>query len=1127
MRRHLAATAAIAPLHCSRPLLQAPFHTTAPSYVSGGNPLVAAQRRKGVSAVTLREMHQLQQQQPHVAAYSSQRSGIPIAATTSSDAVAGRTFWTHAVRPVDAASLKRSHAASRAEDKRHRFTVRRNIRDDGVLSNLYPVEWVDGPSTHVYIYEMYVTRRLQKQRPGEREPPRRANTAAEDDSQTSSEAVSRPRGTRRPPSTLSPHTHSPADDLSSATAAESVGTERTKRVEPRRAWRAIQRSLRQRYADVPPMVQLNERVYTPTPLPAEALRIPSEYHDASWAVCELRFVGRQPYASMSARELQQVVNKTVAWSLRDAATLAAIRADTHEAYAVVRDTTGKSVCTTSGIASGGLRVFKGVVTHAVFVDDTLATQSEEGLPPPPEAAMPALDSTDLADCEAGERPAAEPLTFVVKDYIRHLTYKGKEVDSYSIGDASGTFLASYWCPQMTLAVRRVYRATGGVRVRVYPNRGNMRLFEFTEGETELVDVTPPSTTTPAISAERVAQTSGGTAFPGRLALKIDTKGTIASELSLWQDVRQQFGPGPYDEDMQRRIVRSVQGTPVVCSYSLSQDVVRLVRFNITMGGDGVSMRHMDPGLVPHLPQMEPGQPWAVFANYTVMPLQVLHCCFDPAMRGWQDIAIAVLSLFPEERQQLLQQFRAALGMALRQWGMALAAEPWRTKLLSLLPVPQKTTSKAAGPYAARATLRHPPPPASPSTIVVIGVGGPRCTAEETRRISLTAQQLAASFKTTAVYCAADDADAVKYMADSLVVAVPSSTAMEARGLGAAAVPQQLQQQQQLRDPNTAVILVKGDRDSRSARWLLAECLCRGIVPVAVAPCSSPRRVALLCGNVKRQIAGKWETDPLRGVSLGKEVPVIAGRRVLLVGVDACHTNVLSTGCVVGILFSPQRNHLLPTFWKQEARGREAQHVAAHFRIILAEAAALYDGLDEVVVFQDGDIFSELNGMKDEIAARVPGCGLTFMCLHKRCNVRFIHDAGGGGGGAAETAASASSGPRFSNVVKGVLIPTLTTAMLDCVVACPSFYLQTHESNQSTARAVQYTVHHVSPTLDVTDVQQIANVMANVFAPSATKLPMSTRCAHRLAERAERLMDAVPQFACELLPPTLKQRMWFM
>ncbi|CCW71817.1 unnamed protein product [Phytomonas sp. Hart1] len=80
---------------------------------------------------------------------------------------------------------------------------------------------------------------------------------------------------------------------------------------------------------------------------------------------------------------------------------------------------------------------------------------------------------------------------------------------------------------------------------------------------------------------------------------------------------------------------------------------------------------------------------------------------------------------------------------------------------------------------------------------------------------------------------------------------------------------------------------------------------------------------------------------------------------------------------------------------------------------------------------------------------------------------------------------------------------------------------------STARIVKYTVHHLSQTLELSEVQQLANVLANVMTTRPTKLPMSTRCAHRLADCAERLLDAVPQLESEMIPSPLRERLWFL
>lgn len=65
-------------------------------------------------------------------------------------------------------------------------------------------------------------------------------------------------------------------------------------------------------------------------------------------------------------------------------------------------------------------------------------------------------------------PAAPPIHFYVDRYIRSLNFKGQDVDSYEISDASGKYFASYWSPAQSPALKEghVYAATN-VHLRVF------------------------------------------------------------------------------------------------------------------------------------------------------------------------------------------------------------------------------------------------------------------------------------------------------------------------------------------------------------------------------------------------------------------------------------------------------------------------------------------------------------------------------------------------------------------------------------------------------------------------------------------------------------------------------------
>ncbi|KPI89547.1 putative argonaut-like protein [Leptomonas seymouri] len=1168
-------------------------------------------------------------------------------ATAVATATSCRSFWSQRVRHVPAYALKRQHIHERAEDKRSRFFVRSRLRDDGALSNLFPILFHDEEAlkafgekhdSYLYIYEMYVTRTAK--------PRIAAATAA---SGRTAPWSKRMRAASASAAAQLPNSNQRAGASRPTTsgtikAVDGALKHLERRVAPGRSWQAIQRYLRHRFTAaastlLPPLIQLGNKIYAAAPLPADALQLPKTYFDLGWKTAELRLVGRSRYTDMPADELQMVMNKIVLHIAREtqvhqqqqqqqqqhSCDVAATKdpscsqnesEDGLEMLAVVREKTGKLVCTMQGVSSGGLRIYRGVCVQAIFVDHAAALDYEDNakdegegegdnahdcnaappgasgrvakkgaantaarLPPPP-------TTRHLSETPVGLTDASSPVHFRVEAFLRAFTYRGTPVESYRISDASGSVLASLWAPPQpqALIVGGVYSAAP-VRIREFAERGNARLMELPSGTVPKL-LAAPQPSPPPSEAPNAPQRSrkqrsaasitpkgcaSGTPsrLPGHISLKIDTKGTMASEVSLWEEVLQHYGAGPYDEATQQRIQRALAHMPVVISFSLRQGIVREVRFDgaelllaaaadpllgmanaltapaashlplpsavsspscaAAMSETGALSRgpHMgsrEPRLLPLLPYLDAQQPCAVLADHTVVPLQVLHCCYDPTMKGWQDISVAVLSLMPNARMQLLDSVRRHLSKKLRRWGIEVASRPWRTKSLSLLPAPMKCVlPKSAARFTAPPSTPASPLAAAafPSTIVVLGIAGPRSTADQVQRVSLTAQHTAQCFRTNLVACITDESAGVQYVHDKLMTSTP---AQQHPG-GAAS----------LCDVNSCVILVTTEPDTRATRWLKVECMSRGIHIIAIPPSSSPKRLNVLCASLRRQIATQFELDPLRGIDLRGEVPVLGQRRVLIIGVDTCHTNTRSVGTIVGIFSTPISNHLLSHFWQHNARGHETSHVAVHFKNMLEKALMIYGGVDEVIVFQDGDVFSELAGMKEELAAQLPGCGLTFMCLHKRCNIRFTHTSSLSSSSEANSSppneqsgssnASVESG--YHNLVKGVVITALAPIPLDYEVAAPSFYLQAHDSPMSTARAVQYTVHHVSPTLDVADVQQMANVMANVLAPQATKLPMSTRCAHRLASRAERLLDAVPQFTGEVIPRPLSDRLWFL
>lgn len=968
---------------------------------------------------------------------------LPPSTDTSSHST---RFWSHDVPSVALTQLKAEHGAARTIDRRSRFKVRDGIRRDGVISNFFPLYYPeDGDAAlskaPLYIYEMRATRTLSQRR----ESKRKRKKGSEDEGDGDGDSV---RG-----------------------------------IHPSAMWDAVCRYFNHIYLEFPPIVRLQAKLYSPTALSEEALKIPTSYHDLGWDSCSIELVGKYSYASLPDDELQQLVNKIVPWCIRR-----------HPSHEVVREAKGKFVSVELGLRANGVRVYQGVMVHAQFVD---ASNSETQSDASQESSHSVLPSTDLIDATEGGENA---IRFTVHEFIRSFEYRGKSVESYKVEDASGIYLASLWEPATPQALHTgsSYSARKW-KLKVFPDRNHMRLFEF-HPETHFTLIVPPiaasqSEKEVAAASEEAKEQSKRARH--QLALKIDAKGTVASELSLWEEVKQQFGPGPYDLKMKEQIKYAVEGTPVVSSVALSQGIVRSICYDVSdETEEGRFARQFLPReAVKLLGKIDQHQPFALLQTGSLWPMQALHCCFDPRMKSWQDVAIASLSLFPAKRAVLLSRFRSSLETTLRTWGLQLTKEPLRTKALSLLSAPQKTTDRS---YQYQKDLAHPFPRAHPSTVVVIGILGSDSALED--RVKKSSLRIGAYFKTQLVTTVSAETEAVQYMVDQLTTRKGNETVVK--------------------DPNSAAIIVTLTKDSKAVRWLCAECLSRGVLPITVNAPKSPKNQGLLCGNLKRRIMSSFESDPLFGINLYHEVPSINGKYLFFVGIDTCHTMKHSAGSLIGILCTPHRNHLFPLFWRNDSRGSEVGHVVQVFHEAVNAAKALYNRLDEIVVFQDGDVFSTVEDLHEEVKCMASDCGYTFLCLHKRGNVRFIHQRG-----------DHSSSPDLSNVVKGTIIQDITPVMPTTTVQATtaglsSFYLLAHDGNMSTSRIVHYTIHHASESLSIPVIQQLSNAMSNVMSPQPTKLPMPTRCAHRLADKAERLIDAVPLLRCEMIPSPLRERLWF-
>lgn len=904
-----------------------------------------------------------------------------------------KAFWNCQVREVSAQEVKHIHKMDRTLDSKMRLTVKQNLRDDGVTSNLFPLS--AAPDAVVHRYELTVTR-----------------------------------------------------------AASGLG--KSMPISAAKGWRSFSAGLR-RFSSLPPMVRVDNRIYSAQPLQQDMLELPKEFHDIGWASCKLEAVDSLRFHELPPAEYRTLVNKLFPWSIG----LHALR---DGSFSTARESDGKIVCTHDGLTVAGLRIYRGTTAHALFIDADGETVVAPKRSPPPKSAV-------IKHLEVGT--IATPVTFRCVRHDRTVVFKGSPVDAFTVEDASGTMTLSAWnVSKDFMKPGHVYTATN-LQVRS-TQKNNVSLTSLVfYGSTTIVEV--PEEKDPG--TDRIEDTPVDPIQPKRhqLALRLDTKCLVASERSLLDEVQQHFGSGPFAEDVQRRIARVVQGTPIVVSTNLRHASVRVVKFDLKP-----ETVQLEPALAAVQGDLLRGQPYAILQDHSVVPLQALHCCFDPKMRTWQDVTVATCSFVPQKRVEVLSGFRTALEQGLSQWGLQLASQPFVSHNLAILEPPVKEKFQQR-PYQAGA----PKQVSMPTSILFCSIANDRTSQEDREKNINTAQHLAKEFRSPYHAHCASEVEAAGFL-ESL-----------------------LMENGRLRDPNSAVVFVSSDRDSRATRWLVGESLRRGVLPVCIPGVSSGRRQALLTANIRVNLRTKFEQNPLKGLDLVKDVPNVANKNVLSVGIDCCNNPSGTIGAAVGVLSSPSGNKIYSTFWRNTVRGREVEQVAEQFGHIVQKAMQL-NRLDEIVVLQDGNVFSELQTMKK----RVPvGCGLTFMCLHKRTNIRFLYQS--------------KQGNQIANASRGTVIQSHTPAPLLYKPIAPSFYMQSHECPMSTARCVEYTIHAVSETLEISEVQKLSHCMSHVFAPLATKLPLPTRCAHRLGTIAERIIDASPDFQSQEIPDALGSRMWFL
>jgi hypothetical protein len=1081
-----------------------------------------------------------------------------------------RTFWTTTSKATTAHEVIAKHAKAQQADRAMRWSVRRDYRESGLVSNLYPV-MID-PSRAIYRYELEVVR-------SRREPPAAAAAGADGGAQGPAAAAAAMTALPPPPP-----------------------------VSPTRAWRMYAQQLRATKS-LPPVLRVGANVFSAAPLPEEALTLQPQFHDVGWERCGLRLTDHAPLSRLSASDLKQVINKALPWSL------SCYSRRNNNVFSVVREVDGKMICTDDSIAVSGLRIFRGTTAAVLQIampdGGTLrgliggggaragagagAAASDgraaiEGGIATPAVAVP--ETTGLRNLT--DSPATHvPLRVLVHSHVRTFDYKEKKVSVVLVQDASGTATLTMWdnAPGNAIVVVGAQLDIANYKIKAanprFATRTTDIAFELHGGPhttvRAVVVAAPAAVAEPAVVAAATttttatALTTGGvsaavhlpvftsadlvaagnasaltTATTTTLALRLDTRCTVAAERSLLDEVRQHFGSTwPYTEEQQKRIARAVQGTPVILAPNLQHTVVRAVRFDYATPEDAP----LDPHLRRMSGELQKQQVYAVVHDFSVVPLQLLHTAFDPKMRSWQQVTAPACSFFPDDRVKILDKFRAALVDGLAEWGVTLVPHAFSSRNVTVMDKPaegkpfksgappqfgnnngkpQFVHPGGAGGAAAATSLDKP------RLVSITAIRGKHTTPEELQTHEKTASSLARHFATPHQATVDGEAAALEHVRKSLMTPSVASAAAAGGGGGPVVV-----NNEQLRDPSSVAVFLSSDRDTRAARWLTAECMRRGILPYFMAGVSSDKRLRLLNVQTSQNLRLKFGTNPFPGLDFSRDVPSIRGRNVLLVGIDTCHTNATTTGSCVGFLVSPRGAFSVPTFWQNEVRGQELEQVTRHFGVVVEEARrkAPDQELHEVIVYQDGNVYAELEAMERCVPA---GARLSFMCLHKRTHIRFtFHD---------------QAQRKDANVCKGSVVRALTpvsTAVEGGVPACfgaasaaaadlqsqqqaatlaaataagassSSFFLQCHECFTSTARTVQFMVHRQSETLPLPDLQKLTFALAHVGSPQSTKLPLPTRAAHRLSAQVERLVDASPAFRHVSIPEPLRNRCWFL
>eukprot|EP00760_Papus_ankaliazontas_P039302 PhM_4_TR9524/c0_g1_i1/m.33451 len=928
-----------------------------------------------------------------------------------------RHFWEARVQKTSLATITSAFNEDRNLDKKLRWSVRKDIQASGVTSNLFRI--LLKPNFGVWRYDLQVRTSLTapKMIPKESAAPIQALVAPR-------------RGRSRVP-------------LS-------------------RVWKAYANYLKT-YPALPPMVRVFSRVYTTQPLPPDLLTLPKTYYDVSWNKCELRLVQQNvPLASLPLSELQMVLNRVIPWSLRKHS-----REDGN--YTLVRERDGKIVCTNDGIAVENLRIFRGITAAVLHVQT-----DERGVSDLPEGEAPTVEAPDTAVLGTLQANGSVPksITVVCDGVVRTTEVRKIPVVSFLVRDRSGRMQLTVWGGKTDLLTAGATYTLSGGSLKVKAVDPRYQKGDFT------VELSASANLKAQVvkEAPTVNTDDGNTASDDRdpcqrdveklglhLGLRLDSRCTVARETSLLHEIYDEFGKPPYSDETQTQISDRYTAMAVVNALDLFHSHIHSIRFDY----ERVEDIPMEASLRDRASEFEVGQPYAVLKDYSIMPLQVLHCCYDPTIQ-LQDITIPACSLMPTRRLPMLQRFVAALQDGMAEWGLTVKRTPMVTKSLDVISPPRKIKAPVTPDCAPRFTC-----------FLAVGNANPK-NDRENKRVTDTRNAFAKklSVRSSINIDAKDAMEAVEKLR------VPAG----ASGAG-------------------ACFIITCDKESKETLLLMAQCLRLGMIPVVRRPVSE-KKVPVVASGLKRMVADRIGANPLRTIDIDADVPNLKGRITVVVGIDVCHTPKLSTGALVAIVIGASA--LTPithcTYWHNTSQGSETENVSRAFDQVLRGILKTAKNVDNVIVLQDGSIYSEMSTLQSCVPKTA---NFSFICLHKRTHVRFTHP-----------------GREHTNCTKGSLISSLTPAPAHLLRTAPrSFFLQIHDCFMSTARTVQYVCHHVEG-VEIEDLQRLCFVLGHAYSMLSTKLPFPTRCAHRLAAFGNAMYSVAPEMSVTDIPASLRHRMWY-